>query len=187
MFELLTGLGLAFPAGLNAYIPLLAVALADRYTGLIHLAAPYDMLSSPLAILILSILLVIELVADKIPLVDHANDLVQSFIRPSAGALMVMASTDAVQTINPILAMVLGLIVAGSVHTAKSSFRPLVTTSTAGVGNPVISACEDGTAIALTVVALIAPIVIALVILIVASLAVLVFRRRRQSRTLVTS
>jgi hypothetical protein len=182
MFELLTGLGLALPAGLNAYIPLLAVALADRYTGLIHLAAPYDMLSSPLAILILAVLLLIELLADKIPLVDHVNDLVQSFIRPSAGALMVMASTDAVQTINPILAMILGLIVAGSVHTAKSSFRPLVTASSAGIGNPVVSACEDGAAIALTVVALVAPIIIAFIILIVASLAVLVFRRRRQSR-----
>ena len=31
------------PAGLNAWIPLLAVALADRYTGLIKLAEPYDM------------------------------------------------------------------------------------------------------------------------------------------------
>jgi uncharacterized membrane protein len=78
MFELLTGLGLAMPAGLNAYIPLLAVALANRYTGLIHLAEPYDVISSPIAILVITILLVIEVFADKIPLVDHVNDLVQS-------------------------------------------------------------------------------------------------------------
>ena len=114
MFELLTGLGLAMPAGLNAYIPLLAIALADRYTGLIQLAAPYDTVSSPWAIAVIAMLLGVEIIADKVPIVDHINDLIQSFIRPAAGGVLVMASTDAVQSINPVLAMILGLVVAGS-------------------------------------------------------------------------
>ncbi len=180
MFELLTGLGLAMPAGLNAYIPLLALALADRYTGLIQLAAPYDAVASPWAIAIISVLLGIEIIADKVPIVDHINDLIQSFIRPAAGAVLVMASTDAVHSINPVLAMFLGLIVAGGVHTAKSSFRPVVTATTGGVGNPVVSATEDGAAICLSVVALVAPILIAIVILLVASFALMVLRRRHK-------
>jgi hypothetical protein len=181
MFELLTGLGLAMPAGLNAYIPLLAVALADRYTGLIQLAEPYDIVSSPAAIAVISVLLGIELLADKIPIVDHVNDLVQSAIRPSAGAVLLMASTDTVETINPLVAMILGLLVAGGVHTAKTSFRPLVTTTTGGVGNPIVSAVEDAVAIAVTVIALIAPIVIAVVLLaLVWSIAVRLRRRRRR-------
>lgn len=185
MFELLTGLGLAMPAGLNAYIPLLAVALADRYFGLLHLSAPYDIISSPAGILTISILLVIEVLADKIPLVDHVNDLINSVIRPSAGAVLVMASTGTVDEINPILAMVLGLIVAGSIHTIKASIRPTVTATTGGIGNPLVSAAEDAVAIGLTVIALLAPI---LVIGVLALLGALLFRliRRRRRRRLAT-
>ena len=182
MFELLTGLGLAMPAGLNAYIPLLAVALADRYTGLVQLAAPYDFISSPLAIAVIAILLGVELLADKVPIVDHLNDLIQSGIRPSAGAVLLMASTDTVESINPIVAMILGLLVAGGIHTAKTSFRPIVTATTAGVGNPIVSAIEDGVAIVVTVIALIAPIVIGLILLLVMSLLIMTLRRRRTHR-----
>jgi len=181
MFELMTGLGLAMPAGLNAYIPLLAIALADRYTGLIQLAAPYDAVASPWAIVIVSILLGIEIVADKVPIIDHINDLVQSFIRPAAGAILVMASTDAVQTINPVMAMILGLIVAGGVHTAKSTFRPVVTATTGGVGNPVVSATEDGAAICMSVIALVAPILIGVILIVLLTLTLMVLRRRRAS------
>lgn len=182
MYELLTGLGLALPAGLNAYIPLLAIALADRYTGLIHLAAPYDAIGSPLAIAIIALLLGIEIIADKVPIIDHINDLIQSFIRPAAGAVLVMASTDAVHSINPVLAMILGLVVAGGVHTAKSTFRPVVTATTGGMGNPVVSATEDGTAICLSVIALVAPILIAIIIVLIASFALMVLRRRHRRR-----
>lgn len=182
MFELLTGLGLAMPAGLNAYIPLLAVALADRYTGLIQLAAPYDTLSSPAAIAVLAALLGIELLADKIPFIDHVNDLIQSAIRPAAGAILLMASTDAVESINPIAAMILGLLVAGSVHTVKTTFRPIVTASTGGLGNPIVSAGEDGVAIGMSVAALVAPILIAVVIVVAVLLVLLILRRRRRPR-----
>ncbi len=182
MFELLTGLGLALPAGLNAYIPLLAVALADRYFGLLHLAAPYDMISSPAGIIVITILLFIELLADKIPLVDHVNDLINSVVRPGAGAVLVMASTGAVDSINPIVAMILGLVIAGSVHTVKASVRPTVTATTGGVGNPIVSAAEDGIAIVLTLMALLAPILILGVLIALAIIIISLFRRRRRRR-----
>lgn len=182
MFEVLTGIGLAMPAGLNAYIPLLAVALADRYTGLIHLVEPYDMLSSPPAIILLLVLLVVELLADKVPFVDHFNDLIQSAIRPSSGAVLMMASTDAVSGINPIVAMMGGLVIAGSIHVAKTAIRPVVTALTGGIGNPVVSAAEDGMAIGITVLALIAPIMIAAVLIGIGYTMFLTYRRRSQRR-----
>lgn len=175
------------PAGLNAYIPLLAVALADRYTGLIQLAAPYDVISSPVAIAVLAVLLLIEVFADKIPLIDHVNDLLQSPLRPAAGAILLMASTDAVDSINPVVAMIMGLLIAGGIHTTKTTFRPVVTATTVGVGNPIVSAVEDGIAIFVTVLALIAPIAIAIVLVLVVSLIVLLARRRRQRRMLMAS
>ena len=85
---ILTGIGLAAPAGLNAYIPLLALALADRATTQVTLHAPYDVLSSNIGIAILIVLLTIEIAVDKIPGVDHVNDIIQSFVRPAAGAIV---------------------------------------------------------------------------------------------------
>jgi hypothetical protein len=182
MYEILMGLGLAMPAGLNAYIPLLAVALADRYTGLIQLAAPYDIISSPPAIAVLVILLLVELLADKIPFIDHLNDLIQSVIRPASGGVLMMASTDAVGAVNPIAALSVGLLVAGAVHAAKTAVRPVVTLMTGGMGNPVVSAAEDGAAIGMTVVALVAPILVILIILGIAYALFTVHRRRARRR-----
>ena len=49
--ELLTGIfsafGLSASAGLNAYIPLLTIALLARYTNLVRLASPWDTLTNP--------------------------------------------------------------------------------------------------------------------------------------------
>lgn len=181
MFELLTGMGLAMPAGLNAYIPLLAVGIADRYFGLINLATPYDLIATPAGIAIITVLLIVEVVADKIPLIDHLNDLINSAIRPSAGAIVLMASTDAVDYVNPIFAMVLGLMLAGSVHTVKTAVRPGVTATTGGVGNPIVSAAEDGAAIGLSIIALLAPVLVAFIfVALVIGLAWLLHRRRGQ-------
>lgn len=182
MFELLTGFGLAMPAGLNAYIPLLAVAVADRYFGLIHLNSPYDAMATPGGIALISVLLLVELLADKIPVVDHVNDLINSVIRPAAGAVLMMASTDTISYINPVLAMFLGLTVAGSVHAVKAGVRPVVTASTGGVGNPIVSAGEDGVAISLSVIALVAPILILFVLAAQTALVIYLLRERRRRR-----
>ena len=86
--ELLTGIftafGLSASAGLNAYIPLLIVGLLARYTDLLTLNSPWDTLVNPWIILMLCILIIIEMLADKIPAVNHINDLIQTFIRPAA-------------------------------------------------------------------------------------------------------
>jgi hypothetical protein len=184
MYALLTGLGLALPAGLNAYIPLLAIALADRYFGLINLAPPFDAMATPWGIGIITILLIIEVFADKVPLIDHANDLLNTAIRPAAGAILLMASTDSVSFINPIFAMCLGLVAAGSVHAVKAAVRPAVTATTGGVGNPFVSAAEDGAAIGLSIIALVAPILIALVIIGQTILILYLLRERRRRRAL---
>src|SRR6266542_1575252 len=87
VLETLTGLGLATSAGLNAYIPLLAIGLLARYTDLITLPASWAWLENGWVVVILVILLAIETVADKVPLVDHANDVIQTFVRPTSGGL----------------------------------------------------------------------------------------------------
>ncbi len=87
--ELLTGIfsafGLSASAGLNAYIPLLVVALLARFTDLIKLNHPWDTLTSWWVIGLLVVLSVIEFFADKFPAVNHINDIIQTFVRPAAG------------------------------------------------------------------------------------------------------
>ncbi len=110
--ELLTGIftafGLSASAGLNAYIPLLMVALLGRYTNLMQLTAPWDTLTNPWIILLLCILVIIEMLADKVPAVNHLNDALQTFIRPVAGAIVFAASANVVSDIHPVLALACG-------------------------------------------------------------------------------
>ena len=168
----LTGIGLAAPAGLNAYLPLLIVALADRFTESINLDRPYDFLSSNWGIAILLILVSIEVIVDKIPGVDHLNDLLQSVIRPAAGAFLMMAANSDGGSLNPVVAMLLGLGTAAGVHAAKATARPAVTVTTGGVGNPLVSIVEDAVAVVTSLVALFAPILIP-VFLVIFAIAVI--------------
>ncbi len=157
--ELLTSIGLALPAGLNAYIPLLAVSIAGR-AGLLTLAAPYDLISEWWAMALIAVLLVVEIVADKLPAVDHVNDVIQTVIRPAAGGLVAVASPGAATDVSPVLLIALGILLAGGVHVAKATTRPAVNASTAGVGGPVASVVEDVVALVTSVAAVLAPILV---------------------------
>lgn len=178
----LTGLGLAAPAGLNAYIPLLALALADRATTLVTLEAPYDVLSSNVGIAILVLLLTIEIAVDKVPGLDHVNDLIQSFIRPAAGAIVALGATSSVVTIHPVVMVLLGVLLAGSVNAVKVTTRPMVTVGTAGIFNPFVSIGEDAIAALASVIAIFAPVLVLLVLALFAVSSILLLRRFRRLR-----
>jgi hypothetical protein len=155
---LLTGAGLSFSAGLNAYLPLLILALADRLTHTVDLDAPYSGLSSNWGVLALLVLLPVELFADKIPKLDHYNNILHTAIRPLAAALCFMAVASQDDSLNVWLAGVLGLVIGAGTHLWKMRERPGVTAGTNGLGNPFVSVLEDGTAIVVSIVAIAAPI-----------------------------
>jgi len=161
--DILTALGLSIPAGLNAYIPLLAVALAERF-GWLSLREPLDVLGSWWMIAIIAVLLAVEIVADKIPAVDHVNDIVQSVIRPAAGGLVAVAGSGSASQVSPWLLVLMGVIFAGGVHAAKAATRTVVNASTGGLGAPVASTAEDTGAIALSAVAIAVPILVVFVV-----------------------
>lgn len=178
---LLTGLGLAAPAGLNAYLPLLVVALVDRFSNVLALDRPYDFLSSNWGIAIISLLLTVEVVVDKIPGADHANDLLMSAVRPAAGAILAMAATQDA-SVNPVVAMVLGLVLAGTVHTAKATARPAITLSTGGLGNPIASLVEDLVAVTASIAAVFVPLLAILFLLLLALFVLWTARRLQRLR-----
>lgn len=171
MIEAISGLSAAFglsgSAGLNAYIPLLMVALAARFPmndPLVKLNAPYDIIGSWWAIGILVVLLAIEIFADKIPAIDTANDAIQTFVRPAAGALLFAGSANVVSDIHPILSLGAGLLVAGGVHATKAAARPVVTVATAGTGNWIVSIVEDIIAFIVSLLAILLPILAAVLL-----------------------
>ncbi len=179
---LLTGLGLAAPAGLNAYLPLLILALADRFSSAVTLGRPYHFLTTNWGIAIIIILLTIEVVVDKVPGLDHANDLLGSAIRPAAGAVVAMAATSDTN-LNPVVALLLGLFAAGSVHTAKAITRPAVTLATGGLGNPLVSMAEDAAAAITSIVAIFVPILALGFLALFAAFFLWAFRRLRRLRS----
>jgi uncharacterized protein DUF4126 len=192
VFEALTGAGLAASAGLNAYIPLLTVGLMARYTDFIELPSGWQWLGNGWVIAILVVLLAIEVVADKVPVVDHVNDIVQTVVRPTAGGLAFGAgsSSETVTVSDPgqffsshqWVPVAAGIIIALSVHGVKAASRPVVNATTAGVGAPVASTAEDISSIVLSILAILVPILVLLGLVLLVSSAVWVVRKRRARR-----
>ena len=174
MIAALTGMGLSAAAGLNAYIPFLIVALIARFTDFITLPSGLEWIDSWWAIGIGAVLLLAEVVLDKIPAIDTVNDTIQTFIRPSMGGL-IFAATQSAESLdqsawmqqNPWVGIILGIIVSGLVHSGKMAARPAINAGTLGAGAPIASAAEDGASIGLSLIAIFIPVlvIVALVLL----------------------
>ncbi len=171
LLGIFSAFGLSASAGLNAYIPLLVVGVIAHYTNWIKLNQPYDLLANPWILILVGVLLIIEMLADKIPAVNHINDIIQTIFRPAAGAIVFAASTNAVTGIHPVLALACGLLVAGSVHTVKSvAVRPAITATTGGTANVPVSIAEDVIATVLSILSIIIPILVGVVLVLLVSL-----------------
>lgn len=196
VLEALTGAGLASAAGLNAYIPLLVIGLLARFTDWISLPGAWKWLSNGWVLAILAILLLIEVVADKIPAIDSLNDMVQTFVRPTAGGLAFAAGSgsETVTVENPSdlftqklwVPIVIGLLIALSVHIIKAAARPVVNVTTGGIGAPVMSTVEDTASTGLSFIAILIPILVLLFLIFFIWFAIRIFRRRRKKKLAAT-
>jgi len=182
--SIFSAFGLSASAGLNAYIPLLVVALLGRYTDTIALTSPWDTLTNGWVIGILIFLSMVEFFADKIPAVNHVNDAIQTFVRPVAGAIVFASSAKVVSNVHPVISLAAGLLVAGGVHAAKTSaVRPAVTATTGGVGNIPVSIAEDLISTVVSILAVVLPVLLtALIILFTAWLVWWLWRRANRKR-----
>ncbi len=180
LLNLASAFGLSTSAGLNAYIPMLTLALLARFTSLVQLEAPWSALTSWWIIALLAVLLAVEVLADKIPAVDSANDVIQTVIRPAAGAVVFAATTQSTIHLHPMLAFACGVILAGGTHLVKAGGRPVVTATTGGLGNPIVSTVEDIVAVVTSLVAIIFPYLILAWLFLVVLLIYLIVRWRRQ-------
>jgi hypothetical protein len=176
LMNICSAFGLSGAAGLNAYIPLLTVAIMQN-RHVISLAKPYDVMGEWWVIAILALLLAVELVVDKVPGADHMNDLIHTAIRPAAGALIFASQMGHVQWVHPAVWVVVGLLMSGGVHAGKAVSRPIVNVGTAGIGAPVVSAIENVVSATLSIVAIVAPVVAVILLVLFGWMLVGLFRK----------
>ncbi len=192
MLEILAGTGLAVAAGLNAYIPLLVLGLAGRFLDFVVLPSGWTWLENEWVLVILGVLLVIEIVADKVPVVDSVNDWIQTLVRPAAGGIA-FGTGSATQTAvisdpasffssNAWVPVAVGVGLALATHLVKMAARPALNAVTAGAAAPIVSAAEDVSSVALSLFALLIPVLVVIVIGGLIAAAVTLFRRARRKR-----
>jgi len=188
--ELLTGFGLATAAGLNAYIPLLALGLLSRFTDLVTLPHGWAWLENGWVMTIVAALLIVEIVADKIPALDSINDAIQTFVRPTAGGIVfgsgTAAQTSAVTDPGAFaqsgqwIPVAIGVVTALVVSLTKSTVRPAANVATAGMAAPVLSTVEDFTSVGLVFLAILVPVAVLVVVVALVWAVITIMRRRRR-------
>lgn len=168
MNNLFTAVGLGLGAGVNSYATLLVFGLLARWHPLMFKSEMAAFFASTPVLITLGVLYCIEFLADKVPAIDHAWDLLHTFIRPAAGALVGWAATS--QDV-PKGAVIIASILAGgaalTTHTAKATLRAASTATTAGVANPILSLLEDAFAFVNAIVAVLLPWIVLVVVVIV--------------------
>ena len=183
LFAGAAGVVLAASAGLRAFMPLLGLGLAARLLDW-SIAPSMAWLATDAGLLGLGIAALVELAADKVPVVDHLLDLVHTFVGPLAGALVAFSAWgDFPSAAALILALALGAPVAGGVHAIAAATRIKSTVASGGTLNPAVSIAEDGVSIGAIVVALLVPVLALLAALAIVFLIVRLLVRRARRRS----
>ena len=136
-------LGAAVASGLRLYATVAVLGFLGR-TGSIALPPGLQVLTREWVILVAASLYLVEFLADKIPLVDSIWDLVHTFIRVPAAALLAWSALATVPGEWRIIAALVCGGVALSAHGLKSSTRAVLNTSPEPVTNWIASIAEDG-------------------------------------------
>jgi hypothetical protein len=150
-------LGAAWGSGLNVYATVLVLGGAERL-GLVTLPHDLQVLASPWVLGVAAVLFALNFLADKIPYVDSINDLLHTFVRVPAGALLAYGAAGG---LSPELAMIAGLLggtLAAGTHVAKTGSRALINTSPEPFSNIAASLAGDVSVVGGLALAIVHPI-----------------------------
>lgn len=135
-------LGAGWASGINLYAAMLAIGIMGN-TGAMVLPEDLVILSHPLVIFAAGIMYVIEFFADKVPGIDTGWDVLHTFIRIPAGAILATAAVGDVSEPVALAAAIIGGGMALTTHATKSGSRVLVNTSPEPFSNIGVSLLED--------------------------------------------
>lgn len=156
-------LGTAWTSGINLYATVSVLGLLQKF-GATKLPGGLDVLDNWWIIGIAGGLYIVEFFADKIPYVDSIWDVVHTFIRVPAGAVVAYAATSDLDPSVYIPAALLGGGLAFSSHGTKAALRAGANLSPEPVSNWTLSLVEDAIAFIGSLLAVFAPLIIAVVL-----------------------
>ena len=158
-------LGSAWTSGINLYATVSILGLLQKF-GATKLPGGLDVLDNWWIIGVAGFLYLVEFFADKIPYVDSVWDVIHTFIRVPAGAIVAYAATSQTDPTVMIVATLLGGGLAFSSHGTKAALRAGANLSPEPVSNWILSIVEDVLAIVGVFLAVFAPILIAIVLIV---------------------
>ena len=177
ILSIFLGIGLASASGFRVFLPLFALSLAS-YFGIWELNENWLWIGSIPALITLGIATVSEIFGYYIPFIDNLLDTIATPLAAIAGTV-VMAST--LVDISPMMTWVLALIAGGGTASAMQGMTTITrlasSVKTAGIGNPVVSTAETGTAIGMSALSIFLPVVAIVVVVILFLLIYWVYRR----------
>src|SRR5262249_51931948 len=156
-------MGGSWVAGINLYATVAALGLLGRFA---HLKLPgeLDVLTSWWVIGVALFLFVIEFIADKIQVVDSIWDVIHTFIRVPAGAVLAATAFGDFDKSIQLIALLVGGGLALSSHGTKAATRAFINASPEPVSNIVVSLLEDVLVLVAVLLAVFLPVLVFFVI-----------------------
>lgn len=166
ILSIFLGIGLAASAGFRVFLPLFALSLASHFN-IVPLNESLSWIGGIPALISLGIAMIVEIFGYYIPFVDNILDTVATPLAAIAGTAA-MAST--LIHLDPMMTWGLAIIAGGGTASAMQGMTTVTrlasTMKTAGLGNPVVSTAETGTALTLSTLAIFLPIVAVIIVLV---------------------
>ena len=173
--ELALAAALAWGAGLRLYFVVFLFGLAS-WLGYWELPSHLSFLAHPLVLAASGFMMIVEMFADKLPILDTIWDAVHTFIRIPAGAGLAAAVFGDSGTAIAAAAAILGGGLTATTHFSKAGTRAAVNTSPEPVSNTLVSTGEDLLVLGGSLLSVYAPVVF-LVLMVVFVIAALVLLR----------
>ena len=178
VLTILMGIGLSAACGFRIFVPFLIISIASL-SGNLTLADSFSWIGTIPALITFSVATILEIVGYYIPWVDNILDTIASPAAVIAGIIL-MASV--ITEMSPLLKWTLVIIAGGSIAAAVQTLtgvtRAASSTTTAGLGNPVLSTVELGGSIILTVIAILIPVIAAIVVIVLLTWAIKIIKKR---------
>jgi len=179
IISIFLGIGLAASVGFRIFLPLFALSLA-AYFDVWELNDSWQWIGSLAAVITLGVATVVEIFAYFIPWVDNLLD---SFAVPLAAIAGTAVMVSTVANLDPVVTWSLAIIAGGGTATAikgaGAAGRMASTATTGGLGNPIVSTVETGTALAVTTASIFAPILAIIMVIIILIIIFMIYRKLR--------
>ncbi len=135
-------MGTAWTSGINLYATVAALGIAGQLE-MIQLPENLQVLTHPAVIAVACTMYLIEFFADKVPYVDNGWDVLHTFIRVPAGAILAARSLGDLNPAMELVALLAGGTVALAAHGTKATARLAINVSPEPVSNWIASVSED--------------------------------------------